>query len=111
MPFVDFLAFLLSIIDRIIVPMVFAIAFLVFIWGVFQAFILNGSDVEKQKNGRSLVLYGVLGFFFMLSVWGLTRVLVNTFGFQNQGRPPIPHFNLEEQKEKTALSTVFHTHA
>lgn len=92
MPILDFVASLLFIIDRVLVPLIFALAFLAFIWGVFQAFILNAEDTEKRKEGKKFVLYGLIGFFLMISVWGITRIAVSTFGFQNDTRPALPRF-------------------
>lgn len=92
MPILDFFAYLLLIIDRVIVPLIFAIAFVAFVWGVAQAFVLNPADGEARKKGRDFVLYAVIGFFLMVSVWGITRIFVNTFGFDTQVRPPIPTF-------------------
>lgn len=92
MPILDFLAFIISIINRVIVPLVFALAFLSFIWGVAQAFIFNQENKEKREEGRKYIVSGLIGFFIMISVWGLTNVLVGTFGFNNATRPPLPSF-------------------
>lgn len=69
----------LDIINEVLVPIVFAIAFIVFIWGVFQYFIQGGSDEEAKEKGKSLMLWGLIGFFLMVSVWGLVNILVGTF--------------------------------
>ncbi len=71
-----------NIINGVLVPLVFAIAFVVFIWGVFQYFILAGGNEEKRKQGQDLMLYGLIGFFVMVSVWGLVNILVGTFDLQ-----------------------------
>ena len=71
------------IINNVLVPLVFAIAFLVFIWGVFQYFILSGGDKEKREEGQKLMLYGIIGFFVMVAVWGLVNILLSTFNLQN----------------------------
>lgn len=92
MPILDFISYLISIIDRVIVPFIFALAFLAFIWGVAQAFIFNVENSEKRENGKKYVFAAIIGFFLMISIWGITRVLVNTFRFDAQNRPTIPHF-------------------
>ena len=53
--FTNFIAQLLAFINAAI-PFVFALAFLVFIWGMFKAFILGGSDPEKQSEATPLDL-------------------------------------------------------
>ncbi len=91
MPIVDFFAFILRLIDGILVPLIFAIAFISFIWGIFRYF-FNDNE-EKRKEGRGYALAGIIGFFIMFSVWGLTTILVNTFGFDSATRPAIPFFD------------------
>ena len=73
----------ISLINNVLVPLVFAIAFIVFIWGVFQYFIMGGADEEKRENGKSLMLWGIIGFFVMVSVWGLVNILRGTFQTTN----------------------------
>ena len=34
------------------VPLIFAVAFIVFIWGVFKFFILGGGNEEQREGGR-----------------------------------------------------------
>jgi hypothetical protein len=74
---------IIGIINNVLVPLVFAIAFIVFIWGVFMYFIQGGSDEEKRTKGQQLMLYGIIGFFVMVSVWGLVNILIGTFAFNS----------------------------
>ncbi len=90
MPILDLISFILNLINAVVVPFIFTIAFLVFIWGIFQAFIAG--DDKKRTEGRKLAVYGIIGFFLMVSVWGLVNILVGTFGFGGQRRPPLPSF-------------------
>ena len=79
----------IQIINGVLVPLVFALAFIVFIWGVFQYFIMGGHDEEAKEKGRSLMLWGLVGFFLMVSVWGLVNILVGTFNL-SQVPPNLP---------------------
>ncbi|MBU1292966.1 pilin [Patescibacteria group bacterium] len=72
-----------NLINSVLVPVVFAIAFIVFIWGVFQYFILGGHDEEKRETGKSLMLWGIIGFFIMVSVWGLVNILRGSVQLNN----------------------------
>jgi NADH:ubiquinone oxidoreductase subunit 2 (subunit N) len=78
---------IINIINQVLVPIVFALAFIVFIWGVFLYFIQGGHDEEKRETGRTLMLYGIIGFFLMVSVWGLVNILLGTFQFGNNTGP------------------------
>jgi NADH:ubiquinone oxidoreductase subunit 2 (subunit N) len=81
--------FVINIINTVAVPVLFAIAFIVFIWGIFQYFILSKGNEEKQGEARSLMLYGLVGFFLMVSVWGLVNILIGTFNL-NANVPNYP---------------------
>ena len=75
---------IIQLINSVLVPLIFAIAFVVFLWGVFQYFIAGGHDEEKRDTGKSLMLWGIIGFFVMVSVWGLVNILRGTFQLNNQ---------------------------
>ncbi|HYD93377.1 MAG TPA: hypothetical protein VEB18_02900 [Candidatus Paceibacterota bacterium] len=75
------------IINGVVIPLVFAVAFIVFIVGVVRYFIANEGD--DRKNARSLMIYGILGFFVMVAVWGLVNILLGTFNL-NQNTPNLP---------------------
>jgi hypothetical protein len=81
-----------NIINGVLVPLVFAIAFLMFIWGIFQYFIMGGDNKEKRGEAVKLMLYGIVGFFVMVSVWGLVNILVGTFNLNSNvpNLPPAP---------------------
>lgn len=70
--------FVITMINTVIVPVIFALAFLVFVWGAFQFFVAGGADEEKRDKGKQMMLWGLIGFFVMISVWGLVNILVGT---------------------------------
>lgn len=76
-------SFIINVINNILVPVIFAIAFLVFVWGAFDAFILGASDGAAKEKGKNLMLWGLIGFFVMVSVWGLVNILTGTISFGN----------------------------
>lgn len=55
-----------------------AIAVLVFVYGIVNYVIAK--DEEQKKNARDLIIYGVIGLFAIVAVWGLVNVIANTFG-------------------------------
>jgi hypothetical protein len=57
----------------------FIIAFVIFIWGVFQ-FIAGAGDVTKRQLGKDHMLWGIVGFVIMFGVYGLITILANTIG-------------------------------
>jgi Type IV secretion system pilin len=87
-----FLQQFIGFIDNYLVPLLFAVAFIVFIFGMFRYFILGGADEEKRSQGRTLMLWGMIGFFVMVSIWGILNLLVNSFGLGSSARPDLPTF-------------------
>src|SRR5947209_5436107 len=84
---------LITFINAVAVPLVFAVAFIVFLFGVFRYFIAGGANPEKRKEGTQLIMYSVIGFAVMISVWGLVNLVVGTFSFTSTTRPALPSFN------------------
>lgn len=80
---------IINIINNVFVPVLFAIAFIVFIWGAFQAFILGANSTDVKEKGKNLMLYGLIGFFVMVSVWGLVNILTGSVDFGSND-PTLP---------------------
>ncbi|MDB5245350.1 MAG: seg [Parcubacteria group bacterium] len=78
---------------NLLVPLVFAVAFIVFIYGVFRYFILGAGNEEKRVEGRKLVMWGIIAFAIMISVWGLVNVITGTLNFGSKTRPDVPTFS------------------
>lgn len=47
-------------------------------------YLIAGADGEARKKGGYAILFGVVGLFVILSIWGLVTILRNSFGTQNQ---------------------------
>jgi len=78
-------AFIIGTINGVLVPVLFAVAFIVFLWGAFKTFILGAANEEAKKNGKDLMLYSLIGFFVMVSIWGLVKILTGTVNLDNTG--------------------------
>ena len=83
------LGLVLGIINGLLVPLLFAVAFIIFLYGVFKYFIKDAASADKSEGAR-FILYGILGFAIMISVWGLVNLVVGTFGLDSQIHPPYP---------------------
>lgn len=81
---------IIDTINNILVPVLFAIAFIVFLWGAFDAFILGAQNEDVKTRGKNLMLWGLIGFFVMISVWGLVNILVGTVSFGKNSAPTTP---------------------
>ncbi|MDE2021586.1 MAG: hypothetical protein KGI71_01525 [Patescibacteria group bacterium] len=70
----------IGLLNTIVVPIIFALAFLVFIWGVLNHFFLHGGEDGSREEGRQFILWGVLGMVVLFSVWGIINMLLSTLG-------------------------------
>ena len=75
---------IINLINNVAVPVVFAMAFIVFIFGIFRYFVVGGHDEEAKAKGQALMIWGIVGFFLMLSVWGLVHILTGSVGLDSR---------------------------
>lgn len=78
---------IINTINNILVPVLFAVAFIVFLWGAFKVFIIGANSEEVKEEGKNLMLWGLIGFFVMVSIWGLVNILTGTVTFGNATGP------------------------
>lgn len=78
----DILIWLKCIIGAAIIPLIFTIAFILFLRGVLK-FMQSSDNKEKKEDSKRLMWYGVIGLVVMVSVWGIVNIVNNTFGFGN----------------------------
>ena len=62
-----------------LITLLFAVAFLVFLYGIFQFIANTGSD-EGREKGKKNMLYGIIGLFIMIAVYGIIHIILGTFG-------------------------------
>ncbi len=67
------------------IELIIALAVVTFIWNVYLYFFTEKDRAEAGKY----VAYSVIGFFVILSLWGLVALLRNTINLPNQ-RPSFP---------------------
>lgn len=58
-----------------IIPLIFGLAFLMFLWGITRAWILGGGDEKSVSAGKQIALAGIIGFVVMVGVWGIITLL------------------------------------
>lgn len=89
MTFKDLVDSLIDIVNDIVVPVIFLLMFLVFIWGVVNYFFLNrsvlttgsdGKSVAKRTQGREFVYWGVLALVVAFGTWTIVNLLLSTLG-------------------------------
>ena len=79
------------LINIALVPVLIAIAFFYFIIGIYKYFFLGANNDVARAEGRQFVLWSVVGFVAIFSLWGLVALATNTFSIAPGGAaPPYP---------------------
>lgn len=66
--------------NTVVAPVIFALAFAAFIWGVVNYFFFQGSNETKREEGRHFILWGIIGMVVLVSVWGFVNILLSALG-------------------------------
>jgi hypothetical protein len=78
----DILIWLKCVIGAAIIPFIFTLAFLFFLWGMTM-YIRGSDDVKKREESKKFIYWGIIGLTVMVSVWGIVKIVNTTFGFKN----------------------------
>jgi len=62
-----------------IIGIIFALGFLLFVWGVAR-FLMQADDSNAREQGKKHIIYGLIGMFIMVSVYGILSVISGTLG-------------------------------
>src|SRR3990167_3207366 len=65
-----------------------ALGVVFFVWGVITYVV--GGDEEAKAKGRSRIIYGIIGLAVIVGLWGLVRIVTNTFGLNNVTNITLP---------------------
>lgn len=72
---------LMSSIERVIINpiifLLFALALVIFLYGIVQ-YLMNPDSEEIRKTSKSHMMWGVVGLFIMVAVFGIMRIILNT---------------------------------
>lgn len=62
-----------------IIPLLITAGVIYFVWGVVQ-YIMNAGDEKAREVGRNKMVYGIIGLFVIVSMWGLVQFVGDTTG-------------------------------
>lgn len=82
MGIIQFVQNILYFVNAVLVPFILALAFLFFVFNAARYFIIQGAQEDARTKAKSLALWGILAFVFILSIWGIVNTFVFGLGFQ-----------------------------
>src|SRR3989339_583614 len=56
----------------------FVLAFVLFFYGIVQ-YVMNPENQDKIKQGKSHMLWGLVGLVIMFAVWAILQIIIDTF--------------------------------
>ena len=74
-----FIANVDSMIIQPLINLLFALAIVYFLYGVFE-FLLNQDKEEKKTSGKQHMLWGIVGITIMMGVFTILGIILNTLG-------------------------------
>lgn len=83
---VPFLLKVNKVILNPIISLLFALAFVYFIYGIIKFLSLEPGD-KAREEARSAMLWGIIGMVIMFSVYGIIHFVLGTFGIQESDIP------------------------
>jgi len=86
--FQDLLCYITKIINNSVIPLIFALALVMFVWGVVQ-FVIKSDEETKKEKGKQFMLWGIIALTVMVSVWGLVEILGATFKVKTDFIPQV----------------------
>ncbi|MEK7599319.1 MAG: hypothetical protein AAB474_02650 [Patescibacteria group bacterium] len=80
--FAELTNYIKGLVDAAVLPLV-VIAGLIFLYGA-ATFVFNAADEEKRTEGKSIIMYSLIGIILILSVWGIINIFAGLrFGTTN----------------------------
>ena len=64
--------------------LLFAVAAIVFVWGLVQ-FLISSETFDGRETGKRKILWGLIGMFIMFGALGIIQIVLNTFGVPTEG--------------------------
>lgn len=76
------------VVNSVLVPVLMAIAFFVFLWGVYKYYVYGADNDAERAKGHQFILWGVIGFVVILSVWGIVSMVGDSLNLRFGGSAP-----------------------
>lgn len=74
---------------NIATPVIVGIALIAFFWGLAK-FIFSAGDEEKRESGKSIMIWGIVALFVIVSIWGIVRWLGEALDVDEGGEIDVP---------------------
>ncbi len=77
-------------INDILIPLLFTVALLFFVYGMFRYFVLGGASDENRATGRKIIWWSIIGFVLAVSIWGIVNAIAGGLFGGTSAPPELP---------------------
>ena len=77
----DFVDRSYEIITKYLIPLAFLLCLLYFFWGVAKY--IRSINPGQKEEGRSIMIWGIVGLFVASSIWGIVLLIRTELGIPN----------------------------
>jgi uncharacterized membrane protein YidH (DUF202 family) len=84
----DVINYVTCLIAKSVVPLIFTLAVVSFIWGVVQ-YVINNEEEAKKEKAKSFMIWGIIALTVMVSIWGIVSIVGGTFGIDTSVIPQV----------------------
>lgn len=74
-------ACVVSFVTEALVPFLFAVALVVFTYGIIN-YVRYADNESRRKEYLQLIIFSLIGLFFMVAVWAFAAMFAHFFGAQ-----------------------------
>ena len=87
-----------------ILPLLMLAALVLFLFGIVKRFFWGKDTADRGESGK-FILWGIVGLFVMVSVWGLVNLLRSSFNLDNSNVPIAPAVPVQNAPYATPSTT------
>ncbi len=64
-----------TFINDALIPLLFGVALLMFLYGMYNYYIAGGASDEARQKGHKLLIWSIVAFVLMVSIWGIVNMI------------------------------------
>jgi hypothetical protein len=78
--FADLVNYILGILN-LVIPAIFGLTLIVFIWGLVKGWIINSGTESGAEEGKRMAIAGIIGLIVMTGMWGIIALAQSIIAF------------------------------
>lgn len=90
----DYIVLFGGFLSNILLPFLFSLAFLFFLYNIARYFIFGGASEDDRKKAKRAAVYGIAAFVFLVIIWSIVNVLLSGIGLTRNATICNDYFSL-----------------